>query len=250
MKTYRILAILILSFTFMATARAQGVLKLGTEGAYPPFNYVNKDGSVGGFDVAIGNALCKQMKVHCVWITQSWDGIIPALMAHKFDAIIASMSITPQRAKAVSFTHPYYSNKLQFVGPKAHPFKVSKSAMKGMTVGVQRATIAVQWLQKHMGGVVHIKLYDTQENAYLDLASGRLNAILADKYAIYSWLHSKKGRAYEFMGKPVYTGDKIGIAVRKGDNSLRKRLNKALAAIEANGTYQRINAKFFPFSIR
>ena len=249
MKIYKLLTAALLGLSIAGAANAQDVIRMGTEGAYPPFNYINKDGSVGGFDIDVGNALCQQMQVKCVWVTQAWDGIIPALLAHKFDTIVASMSITPEREKAVSFTNPYSSNKLQFVGPKAHPFEPTAAAMKGMTVGAQRATIAAQWLDQHMKGVVDVKLYDTQENANLDLANGRLNAILADKYVTYNWLKSKEGQAYEFMGQPVYSGDKIGIAVRKGDNALREKLNKALAAIIADGTYKKINDKYFPFSI-
>ena len=249
MKMFKLFTTAMLALAFVGSASAQETLRLGTEGAYPPFNFINKDGSVGGFDIDIGNALCKQMKVKCVWVTQDWDGIIPALNAHKFDAVLASMSITPEREKAVSFTNPYYSNKLQFVGPKAKPFEPTAAAMKGMTVGAQRATISAQWLDQHMKGDVTTKLYDTQENAYLDLASGRLGAILADKYVTYKWLQSKDGQAFAFMGKPVYSDDKIGIAVRKDDNALREKLNAALKVIVANGTYAKINAKYFPFSI-
>ncbi len=249
MNIIKLLSAALLALAFIAPASAEPTLRLGTEGAYPPFNFINKDGSVGGFDIDIGNALCAQMKVKCTWVAQDWDGIIPALNAHKFDAVIASMSITPEREKAVSFTNPYYSNKLQFVGPKAKPFAPTAAAMKGMTVGAQRATIAAQWLDQHMKNDVTTKLYDTQENAYLDLASGRLNAILADKYVTYKWLQTKDGTNFAFMGQPVYSGDKIAIAVRKDDNALRNRLNAALKTIVANGTYAKINAKYFPFSI-
>jgi polar amino acid transport system substrate-binding protein len=249
MNIIKLLSTALLALVFIAPASAEQTLRLGTEGAYPPFNFVNKDGSVGGFDIDIGNALCAQMKVKCTWVAQDWDGIIPALNAHKFDAVIASMSITPEREKAVSFTNPYYSNKLQFVGPKAKPFAPTAAAMKGMSVGAQRATIAAQWLDQHMKNDVTTKLYDTQENAYLDLASGRLNAILADKYVTYKWLQTKDGAGFAFMGQPVYSNDKIAIAVRKNDNALRNKLNAALKTIVANGTYAKINSKYFPFSI-
>ncbi len=249
MRLSRLFASIALCLTLVSGAWAQEVIRMGTEGAYPPFNYINKDGSVGGFDIDIGNALCEQMKVKCVWVTQAWDGIIPGLLAHKFDTIVASMSITPKRKKAVDFSDPYYSNKLQFVAPKGKGFELTPAALNGKTIGAQRATLASDWLKQHIKADVKIKLYDTQENANLDLKSGRLDAMLADKYVAYSWLKSKAGAGFEFMGKPVYSDDKIGIAVRKGDKKLLKRLNAALKVIIANGTYAKINAKYFPFSI-
>ncbi len=221
-------------------------VRIGTEGAYPPFNQVDSKGNITGFDVDIAKALCAAAKLDCTIVTQDWDGIIPALNARKFDAIAASMSITEERKKAVDFTDPYYTNKLQFVAPKGTAF--SPDQLKGKVLGAQRATIAGTWLEKNAKGA-QIKLYDTQENAYLDLAAGRLDAILADKFVNYAWLKSDAGKDFEFKGKPVFSNDKIAIAVRKGDNSLREKLNAALKVILADGTYKKINEKYFPFSI-
>ena len=177
-----------------------------------------------------------------------WDGIIPALNAKKFDFLVSSLSITDERKQAVDFTDPYYSNKLQFIAPKATAdFKTDAGYLKGKIIGAQRATLAGTYLEDKLPDTT-AKLYDTQENAYLDLTSGRLDGILADKYVQYEWLKSKDGSAYEFKGDPVVESDKIGIAVRKGD-PLRERLNKALAEIKADGTYKKINDKYFPFSI-
>ena len=236
------------TLAFGAQAVAAEKLKLGTEGAYPPFNLIDASGQVGGFDVEIGQALCAKMAVECEVVTSDWDGIIPALNAKKFDAIIASMSITEERKAAVDFTEPYYTNKLQFVAPKAGEFKTDKASLKGKVIGAQRATIAGTWLEDNLDGVVDIKLYDTQENAYLDLSSGRLDGILADTFVQWEWLKSDAGQSFEFKGEPVFDNDKIGIAVRKND-PLRERLNKALAEIVEDGTYKKINDKYFPFSI-
>ncbi|MOA10741.1 ABC transporter arginine-binding protein 1 precursor [compost metagenome] len=158
------------------------------------------------------------------------------------------MSITDERKQAVDFTDPYYSNKLQFIAPKNVDFKTDASYLKGKIIGTQRATLAGTWLEDTYGSDIDIKLYDTQENAYLDLISGRVDGILADKYVQYEWLKSKDGMNFEFKGEPVVDSDKIGIAVRKGD-PLREKLNKALAEIKADGTYKKINDKYFPFSI-
>jgi len=224
-------------------------LKMGIEAAYPPFNNKDASGQVVGFDKEIGDALCAKMKAECSVVTSDWDGIIPALNAKKFDFLISSLSITEERKAAVDFTDPYYSNKLQFIAPKNVDFKTDKDSLKGKTIGTQRATLAGTWLEDTYGDDIKVSLYDTQENAYLDLTSGRVDAILADKYANYDWLKTDAGKNYEFKGDPVVESDKIGIAVRKGDNELRNKLNAALKEIVADGTYKKINDKYFPFSI-
>ena len=235
------------TLAFSAGAAAE-TLKMGIEAAYPPFNNKDASGNVVGFDKEIGDALCAKMKVECTVVTSDWDGIIPALNAKKFDFLISSMSITDERKQAVDFTDPYYSNKLQFIAKKDIDFKTDKAALKGKIIGAQRATLAGTFLEDNYGDDITIKLYDTQENAYLDLTSGRLDGILADKYVNYEWLKSDAGRAYEFKGDPVEESDKIGIAVRKGD-PIREKLNAALKEIVADGTYKKINDKYFPFSI-
>ncbi len=225
---------------------AQDTLRIATEGAYPPFNFIDASGEVKGFDVDIAEALCAEMGADCELVTQSWDGIIPGLIAGRYDAIIASMSITPERQEAVSFSEPYYSNKLQFIAPNASDFGPGDASEA--VIGAQRATIAAQWLQDNVPEA-DIRVYDTQENAYLDLESGRLDAVLADVYVSYEWLESDEGAAYEFKGDPVYDDDKIAIAVRKGDEALAERFSEAIEAIRADGTYQAINAEYFPFDI-
>jgi lysine-arginine-ornithine-binding protein len=229
-------------------AMAAEKLKMGVEAAYPPFNNKDTSGQVVGFDVDIGKALCAKMEVECEIVTSDWDGIIPALQSQKFDFLVSSMSITPERSEVVDFTNPYYSNKLQFIAKKGDDFKTDGDSLKGKVIGAQRATLSGTWLEDKYGMDVDLKLYDTSENAFLDLSSGRLDAILADKYASYDWLKSDAGKNFEFKGDAVEQSDKIGIAVRKGD-ALRDKLNTALQEIIADGTYKKINDKYFPFSI-
>ncbi|CAD5378910.1 arginine transporter subunit; periplasmic-binding component of ABC superfamily [Pseudomonas sp. OF001] len=230
-------------------ALAADKLRIGTEGAYPPFNQIDASGNVVGFDVEIAKALCVKMQAECEIVTSDWDGIIPALNARKFDFIAASMSITDERKQAVDFSDPYYTNKLQFIAPKSVDFKTDEASLDGKVIGAQRATIAGTWLEDNLGDVVEVKLYDTQENAYLDLAAGRVDGVLADKLVNWEWLKSDAGKDFEFKGEPVYDDDKIGLAVRKGDDALRDKLNAALKAIVEDGTYKQINDKYFPFSI-
>ena len=221
-------------------------LRIGSEGAYPPFNVIDPSGQLKGFDIDIALALCERLKVECKLVAQDWDGIIPALLAGKYDAIVASMSITAERKKVVGFTDKYYSNKVRFVAAKDGGFDPGK--LTGKAIGAQRATIAASWLEKNAGGA-KVKLYDTQTNAYLDLAARRLDAIFADGLVLHEWLKTKAGAGFQLVGKAYELDDGIGIAVRKEDDALRQRLNAALAAILADGTYKKINARYFPFSI-
>lgn len=227
-------------------------MKFGVEGAYPPFNGKDASGQAVGFDVEIGHALCAKMKVECEVVTTEWEGIIPALNDNKFDFLISSMSITKERAEQVDFTVPYYSSKLQFVAPKGSELKTDKDSIRdsllGKTIGAQASTLSASWLQENLGMDITLKLYDTQESAFTDLAEGHVDAVLADKYASYEWLKGQPGSSFEFKGEPVLDNDKIGIAVRLND-PLRARLNLAIKEIIEDGTYKKINDKYFPFSI-
>ena len=236
------------TLVFSANALAVDKYKVGIEGAYPPFNNKNASGQVVGFDYDIAMALCAKMKAECEVVTSDWDGIIPALNAKKYDFIVSSLSITDERKQAVDFTDPYYSNKQQFVAKKGVDFKTDIESLKSKKLGTQRSTQAATWLEDNVGD--DIALYDTQENAYLDLSSGRVDALLADKYAIYGWLKvDPAGKDYEFKGEPINEDDKVGIALRKGESELRSKLNLALKEIKEDGTYKKINDKYFPFSI-
>ena len=142
-----------------ADAGLPATLRIGTEGYYPPFNYIDESGELKGFDIDIALALCTQMEVECEFVAQDWDGIIPALLAKKYDAIVASMSITDERKRVVSFTDKYYSNQVRFVAGKGGGF--DPGFLSGKNIGAQRATIAASWLEENAGHA-QVKLYDTQ----------------------------------------------------------------------------------------
>lgn len=231
-----------------STASYAEKMRIVTEGAYPPFSKIDVSGAPVGFDVDIAVALCQEMKVDCEIVTQEWDGIIPGLMAQKYDAAVASMSISEERKKSVDFTRPYYSNKLQFIGPKSQPLDISTQGLRGKTIGAQRSTVASLWFEENRKGV-DLRLYGNQEEALSDLSAGRLDAIIADIYVSYAWLRTREGSLFEFKGPVVYDDDKVAIAVRKGNSGLRERFNNALKRIRENGTYARINARYFPFDI-
>ncbi|WP_227672184.1 ABC transporter substrate-binding protein [Psychrobacter urativorans] len=235
--------------TLDATAAASGeVLRIGTEGAYAPFNYTNADGTLGGFDVDIANALCVDMQVTCEIMAQDWDGIIPGLKAGKYDAIVAAMSVTAERAQQVSFTDPYFSNTLVFLAKQDSSFDPSnESDINAHSIAAQRATISSQWFEKSYPKA-DMKLYDTLSNAFLDLGSGRVDAMVSDKLPALQWLGSPSGSDYTLKGDEIDINDNFAIAVRP-DDELQAKINKSLANIKANGTYDRINQQYFAMPV-
>jgi polar amino acid transport system substrate-binding protein len=249
MRIGKILALGVLAagMAFGATAAsAQDTIKIATEGAYPPFNAKDASGELIGFDVEIAKALCEEMKAECEIVAQDWDGIIPGLAAKKYDAIVASMSITDERKAMVDFTDRYYSNYLRMVAKKGSGIS-SPDDLQGKTVGAQRATVSATWAEDNLGRGSTVKLYDTQTAAYSDLEAGRLDALVSDVYPAHDWLKDKAD--YEFVGERIDINDVIGIAVRKGEDDLREKFNAALKALRENGKYAEINAKYFPFDI-
>ncbi|MCB4770216.1 ABC transporter substrate-binding protein [Ancylobacter sp. Lp-2] len=253
MKIARLFAAVAVFALTAATAQAQTkTVRIGTEGAYPPFNSVDSSGQLVGFDIDVAKALCEKMKVECTFVAQDWDGIIPALLSKKFDAIVASMSITDERKEKVAFTVPYYQTPGSVIAPKDTKITdISPAGLKGKTVGTQSSTTAAVYLEEKYKDS-EIKLYPTQDEANADLAAGRLDAILADKFVLYEWLEkSSDGKCCKFLGADLkdVNPQGTGIAVRKEDNELREALNKAIQEIVADGTYKKINAKYFPFDI-
>ncbi len=227
-------------------------VRIGTEGAYPPFNSVDSSGQLVGFDIDIAKAMCEKMKVECTFVAQDWDGIIPALLSKKFDAIVASMSITDERKEKVAFTIPYYQTPGNFVAPKDTKLTdISPAGLKGKSIGAQSSTTGSVYLEDKYKGS-EIKLYQTQDEANADLAAGRLDAVLADKFVLYEWLEkTDAGKCCKFVGPDLadVNPQGTGIALRKEDNELREMFNKAIKEIVADGTYKKINAKYFPFDI-
>ena len=239
--------------TGTAAAGGHG-LRVGVEGAYPPFSWKEADGTLKGFDIDMAMEVCKRLNRECVLVEQEWDGMIPALLAKKFDTIIASMSITEERKKKVAFSDKYYNTPAKFARKKGSGITISKAGLKGKTVGVQRATTHDNFITAEFGDSVNIKRYGTQDEAYLDAIAGRVDLLLADSIAMEDgFLKTDKGKGWEFVGPgfsdPKYFGVGAGIAVRKGDRELAKLFSLAIKVIRANGVYHMINGKYFAFDV-
>jgi arginine/ornithine transport system substrate-binding protein len=228
-------------------------LNICVEGAYPPFSETAPDGSVVGFDIDIANALCAEMGEECRFVRTDWDGIIPALLERHCDAIVASMSITPERQQVVDFTKKYYHTPAIFAAPADPDFDDSPEGMAGKVVGVQRGTIHQDYMERNFPDT-RLTLYASQDEAYLDLVSGRLDAVMADSIAIIQgFLETPQGEGFAQLGDihydPEVHGDGAGIAVRQDDTELRDRITEAIRAIRADGTYDEIAERYFDFDI-
>ncbi len=267
-----ILLVLSLTVLGLASIANSQTIRIGTEGAYPPWNNINSAGDLEGAEIEFGNEACKRMGVTCEWVTQDWDGIIPALLQGKYDIIIAGMSITEERKEKVNFTTGYMTDGARFAVLKdsgladlniAGMAKVNLNnaggkeqaaigqliaAMDGKTVCVQSSTIHQNFLEKHMSGAVDVKLYQAVDDHNLDLAAGRCDAILADVGSIIDFMDSDGGVDVAFTG-PTFSGgvfgDGVGGAVRKEDTDILEMWNSAISEMSKDGTTAEITKRWF-----
>jgi lysine-arginine-ornithine-binding protein len=253
MKKFLTAIVAVAALGLVASGVSAQTVRIGTEGAYPPFNSIDSDGNLVGFDVDIAKALCDAAGLTCEFVVQDWDGMIPGLLAKKYDAIIASMSITEERKKKVDFTGKYYNTPAKFVAPVGKGYTITPEGLSGLSVAVQRATTHENFLRDNFPGL-DIRVYATQDEANADLASGRVDLGHADSVALLDgFLNTDLGNGFEYVGPdynvPEWHGVGAGIAVRKGEDELRMALDKAIDTIRANGTYEKINAKYFDFDV-
>ena len=256
MRLVKILALAAVAATVAAgsaTAEMRKV-RIGTEGAYPPFNSIDADGKLVGFDIDIANALCEAAKFDCEFVVQDWDGIIPALQANKYDAIIASMSITPKRKEVVDFTNKYYNTPAKFIGAEGGDFDFTEgTGLDGAKIGVQGSTIHEDFARAKWPEA-EVVTYGTQDEANADLVSGRLDLVMADSVALdEGFLKTDAGSGFAFLGPdyndPAYHGEGAGIAIRKGEQDLVDAFNAAIEQIRADGTYKEIQDKYFTYDV-
>jgi len=255
-KHYAVIGLMAAAATFgMGPANAQErlQLKIGTEGAYAPFNFVTADGALQGFDVDIARALCEEMNADCEFVIQDWDGIIPALQAGRFDAIVASMSITEERKQQVDFTEKYYNTPPAIVVPvNSDIASVSKEDLAGKVIGAQASTTHANFAETTFTDST-VQLYPTAEEYQMDMVNGRLDAVIDDIIVLDQWLNTDVGECCQVLGsitppEEIY-GEGIGVALRKGEDELREKFNAAIKAIRENGKYREINDEYFSVDV-
>jgi ABC-type amino acid transport/signal transduction systems, periplasmic component/domain len=221
---------------------------------YPPFTSPDANGKWVGWEVEFMEAMCAEAKLDCVITPVAWDGIIPALTSKKIDMIIGSMSITEERLKTIDFSDKYYNTPTGIIGPKDQAFDATPEALAGKVIGVQVSTVHADYAQKYFGPTAaEIKEYQTQDEANQDLAAGRIDAVQADAIALDAFLKSDAGVCCELKGNvkddPAILGAGVGVGVRQGETELKEKINAAINAIRANGTYDTFSKKYFDFDI-
>ena len=251
-KLIKIACMLAASTVFAANAQD---LRLGVEPGYAPFEVKTPEGKLAGFDIDLGNELCKRIAANCTWVEGEFDGLIPSLKAKKIDAILSSMSITEQRQKEIDFTDKLYGTPARLVAASGSTLLPTAEALKGKQVGVFQGTTAEtyakeQWASKG----INVVTYQAQELVYADLVNGRLDAAFQDAVAANDgFLKQPQGKGFAFAGPEVnevkYFGVGAGIGLRKEDAALKAQLNKALADMIKDGTYATIAKKYFDFDI-
>ncbi|MFZ2314105.1 MAG: transporter substrate-binding domain-containing protein [Gammaproteobacteria bacterium] len=248
MKLLKLLGLLLAVSLFNPVYAETTTIRFATEATYPPFEFVGAAGKIQGFDVDVASALCAEMKAECTFSNQAFNSLIPGLKLGKFDAVIASLGVTDSRQKQVDFTQTYYEPSASFVAPIAK--HETLAVLTGKTIGTQEGTTFVKYLSERYPNEVKVKTYASMQDAFLDLAAGRVDMVLADTPIARAWLkQDKNSTQYSIVDKPIvdhlYFGRGYAIAVRKGNTTLLDGLNKALTTIKANGTYQKIVAQYF-----
>ncbi len=261
MKLVKILSLLGMATCLAATmasapanAKDWKTVRFGMDATYAPFESVNPQGKIVGFEVDYGEALCARMKVTCTFQNQDWDGVIPALLANKFDVIFSSMNITPARAQKVLFSDMYYATPPVWVGLASNKSNdISPAALKGKTIGTQSSTVHANYLEKYYKDS-EIKLYPTQDEPNLDIASGRIDYVMGDSLVEADFIEKKGAGCCRIIAEikrdPAIHGPGVGAAFRPEDKDLQQMFNKAIAELDADGTFKKLEAGYFKMDIR
>lgn len=226
-----------------ASASAQETVRIATEGAYAPWNFLDDNGDPAGFEIDLANAICEHAGIECEIVLNDWDSIIPNLLAGNYDVIMAGMSITDERLESIDFSQNYFPpDPSRFVVPAGS--ELDFSDLSGARVGVQGATIQAAWAEDFLAANNTIVSFGTADQAMADLAAGNLDTILADGAYLEPVVSASNG-AIEFAGEEVLIGEGVGAGIRKGDTEILNTWNEALDALKADGTVDELIAQWF-----
>ncbi len=251
------LAVVVFGVVNAATAET---LRVGMECTYAPFNFKSADGELMGYDVDVANGVADIIGADLEFVCQQWDGMIPALLANKFDLIIASMSITEKRLEKMDFSDTYRISVGRLVGKKDAGWELFDDAGKpipenfaGLKVGLERATTYADWFENELPEA-EVVLYDSNEALYLDLVNGRTDMIMTNPMKAHlRFLSKEDGGGFEFVSPQIdekkYFGIGVGIGLRKGNDELKTRLNAAIRTLTDDGSLERYALQYFPFAI-
>ncbi|MGP0061011.1 MAG: transporter substrate-binding domain-containing protein [Beijerinckiaceae bacterium] len=228
-------------------------VRIASEGARPPYNYLDNN-ELAGFEIDLGRAICDRLAIKCSFVTQDWDALIPGLLDHQYDAIMAAMEITDERRQKIAFSVPYVRMPSAFMVARTSDLqKATPATLAGKTIGVEAGGTHQAYIED-MFKDSEIHTYSVLEDAILDLAESRIDTLIGDKDAIMDFLATRKeGQCCRVLADiprdATYFGDGIGVGLRKEDKNLKAMFDKALSALMADGTFTRIRSRYFSFEI-
>jgi lysine-arginine-ornithine-binding protein len=232
-----------------AGAEDWSTLRYGVDPSHPPFSSRDSSGKLVGFDIDLGTEICKRIQAKCEWVQNDFDGMIPALQAKKFDAILASMSITDKRKQVIAFSSRLYKTPNKLIVRKNTNLEPTAESLKGKSIGVQQGTVPESYAKEHWAPAgARVVSYPNFDQVFADVAAGRLDGCFTDAaVGEYGFLRTPQGADFKFTGGNVYASNGAGIGLRKSDLELREKIDKAIADMLADGTYKRFAGKYFQF---
>jgi lysine-arginine-ornithine-binding protein len=255
MQLKHLIAIVGLTCAVSVQAAELKELRIGTDATYEPFEYKSPDGKVIGFEIELANAICAEMKRNCVYVESPWDGIIPSLLAKKFDMVLSGMTVTDERRKTVNFSDKITDIPYRVIVKHGSGLDGSPASLKGKKIGVQKATTEANFADKYYAKAgAKVMRYESTQDSYLDLAAGRVDALVGNLVEMkMGFLAKPEGKPFEFapyeMKDQLILGYGTGVALRKEDDKLRGEFNAALKTVRTNGTYKKIADKYFDFDV-
>ena len=254
-RALRLIALaLLLALPGFARAQEGEKLRIASEGARPPYNFLDASGELQGFEIDLGQELCARMKVSCTFVAEEWDNLIPRLQAHRYDAIMAAMEISDEREKEISFSKPYLRMPSAFMAARKRQIRdPSPEGLKERVIGVEANGPHQAYLEEYYKGSV-IRPFATLVEAVLDLSEGRIDVAFGDKDAILDLLKTRREASCckylaDVARDPAFFGEGIAIGFRKEDNALRERFDAALADMVKDGAYAAIRSRYFEFEV-
>ncbi len=249
-KLFAAVAIAAFACAGAAQAKEWKEIRIGVDASYAPFESKAPDGKLVGFDIDLGNEICKRVHAKCVWVENDFDGLIPGLKARKFDGVLSSMTITPEREQQIAFSKPLFDTPTALVAKKGSGLLPTAASLKGKSVGVEQGTTQEAYAKKNWEPAgVKVVPYQNQDQVYQDLLSGRLDAALQDKVqADLGFLKQSRGAGFQEAGEPIPSGA-AAMGMRKEDKDLKAEVDKAIDGMMKDGTYKKLESKYFDFDV-
>jgi ABC-type amino acid transport substrate-binding protein len=228
-------------------------ITVATWGKYPPFNYLDRKGLPAGFEMDLAQEACERMKAECQFVAVNWDDLIPGLIEKKFDIVMASLEVTPERRRRLGMSRRYYLSPGAFIAAKGAPFDGPPSLLRNKRIGVQKDSMHADWVDKSFRRSAQIKRYPSVADELQALANGEVDAVFGDKAQLWLWSQKPEGQCCALVGQDIKDTQTLGIGVsagiRREDVKLREAFNKAIGEMMSDGTYRKLNAKYFPFPL-